>query len=291
MTKLLLSQATQSQFERFCARPNHALMIVGEVGAGKLTLAREIACSLLNVKPSQLENQAFYREFTPSGASQSVTIESIRDLKQFLYLKTTGNAKIRRVILIQDAHTMTIEAQNALLKILEEPPADTVLLLTIATTLTLKPTIMSRAQQLRLLPPTAEQVLDFFTQQGFNRSKIEKAFLLSDGQAGLLTALLNEDSEHPLVSGIAQAKQLLSASRFERMAAIDVLSKQKDFIPVLLSCFRRIAKAALHQAAAANKHELVKRWQTTLSAVYDAERQLVHNPNSKLLLSDFLLNL
>lgn len=80
------------------------------------------------------------------SANTSIRIESIRYLEHKISLSPNeGNFK---VYIIEDAHEMTIQAANAFLKTLEEPPSDTVIILTTSKPNSLLPTILSRCQQI-----------------------------------------------------------------------------------------------------------------------------------------------
>jgi DNA polymerase-3 subunit delta' len=81
---------------------------------------------------------------------QFIRIAQIRELLCTLAMKPY-EAKLR-VVIISDAHAMNPEAGNALLKILEEPPERTILILTASGTADLLPTIVSRCQQIRFNP-------------------------------------------------------------------------------------------------------------------------------------------
>ncbi len=71
-----------------------------------------------------------------------IKIDQIRGIKEFVQVKPALSK--RKVIIIDDAHTMTNQAANALLKVLEEPPEDTTFILTTDKKSTLLPTILSR---------------------------------------------------------------------------------------------------------------------------------------------------
>ncbi|HEX5680964.1 MAG TPA: DNA polymerase III subunit delta', partial [Desulfobacterales bacterium] len=85
---------------------------------------------------------------SPAGAM--IKIDQVRELCQVLTMKPY-EARVR-VVIIADAHTLNPAAGNALLKMLEEPPARTVLILTAPQTGDLLPTIVSRCQHIRFKP-------------------------------------------------------------------------------------------------------------------------------------------
>lgn len=90
-------------------------------------------------------------------------IDQIRNLLDTLAMKPYGSGL--RVVVITDAHTMNPEAGNALLKMLEEPPANTVLILTAPQTSDLLPTIVSRCQHIRFRPLTGATLTALLREQ------------------------------------------------------------------------------------------------------------------------------
>ena len=95
----------------------------------------------------------------PQGASQTIQIEQIRRMQKDIAKKPQeGRLK---VVIIQDAHRMNEQSQNCLLKTLEEPPDNTLLLLLADKTVGLLPTVLSRCQLITLenergLPPLTD---------------------------------------------------------------------------------------------------------------------------------------
>jgi DNA polymerase-3 subunit delta' len=287
MDELLIHPMTAGYLERLAKQPPHALILQGVVGIGKGTLARAYAGLLLGKK--SLANYPYFRVYQPG--TTSLGIEQVRDVQKFLQLKTAGSAKIRRVVVLLDAQTMTVEAQNALLKVLEEPPSDTVIILTVSGELAMRPTIYSRSQMVEIKVPDLEAAEVYFKSKGFSEALIRRNYLLSGGATGLLAALLQQDTEHPLVAAIEQAKQLLQAKSFERLIMVDGLAKQKEALPQLLFACKRVAQAGLQQAAAKDQAAQTKHWYNSLQAVLSAEDALAKSANTKLLLDNLMLSL
>lgn len=286
MKDILLHPKTQQAVEQILKSRPHALLLTGELGAGKYTVASYIVGELLGVKA---ESAPYVLVIQAAG--KAIGIEQIRELQKFLQLKTTGSEAIRRAIILDDADTMTIEAQNALLKILEEPPEDTVLLLAASKPHQLKPTIHSRVQALTILPPTKAAIMDFFMPKGYSGTDIDKAFMLSNGQVGLFTALLLSKNDNTLVHQIDYAKKLYGMSTFERLTKVEELSKDKASLAHLLFACKRISTSGLEQAALKSQQKAVLTWHKQLSLVLRAEESLKHNPNTKLLLTDLFISM
>lgn len=292
MHELVLHPTTKLELEQFTERPGHALLIIGSEGIGKTAIALQLACDILHLPDATaLERYPYARIISPSG--QSISIEAIRDLLHFTKLKVSDQqSAIRRVILIDEAHTMTSEAQNALLKLLEEPPEGTLFLLTITHLQDLLPTVRSRAQHLHIKQPNRQDVEQHFTTQGFSAEEVRKAHLMSGGLPGLLHALLTDQAEHPLLQSVEQARVVLRASTFERLAMVDSLAKQKLESMRLLFVLQQMAHAAIIQAA--EKHaatQSVKQWHRILDAAYNAQTALLESAQAKLVLTNLMLSL
>ncbi len=94
-------------------------------------------------------------EVVPEEPGKEILIERIRAVIEFLSLSHSGPA---RLVFIEPAEAMTINAANALLKILEEPPQGAMIVLAAARPASLPPTIRSRCQRLRIPVPDPDQV-------------------------------------------------------------------------------------------------------------------------------------
>jgi hypothetical protein len=283
---IVLHPKTQQAVEQVITSATHGLLLTGELGAGKYTVATHIVSEHLGMP---VESAPYLMTIQANG--KAIGIEQIRELQKFLQLKTVGNETIRRAVIIADADMLTIEAQNALLKILEEPPEDTVLLLTASRAHQLRPTIHSRVQTISVLPPAKPDIMDAFIKQGFSGTDIDRAYMLSNGQVGLLTALLQSKDDNTLVQRIDYAKKLYGMSTFDRLAKVDELSKDKDALKELLFACKRICTSALEQAAIKSQQKAVETWHKQLSLIITAEESLKHNPNSKLLLTDLFISM
>lgn len=286
MNDLLLHPSTKKSIANFTGSGSHAVLIHGELGAGKQKVALALAQSLLG--PRSLDLQPYFTHITPDG--KSIGIEKIRELQNFLQLKTTGQHAIRRVAVIADADRMTDEAQNALLKALEEPPADTVIILTASRLQGLKATILSRAQQLHIDRVSLDDAVEYFN-ANFAAKDIAWAHALSAGQVGLMSALLEGKNDHVLASKIEIAKKLFTSNSYERLCQVDAIAKDKDQLGELLYACKRICTSALESAAKRHSEKDIKAWHSRLSLVCDAEESLIRNINSKLLLTDLFIQI
>jgi DNA polymerase-3 subunit delta' len=154
----------------------HALLFTGIEGVGKRTAATEIAMALNCVDPQadkksrrdpsracgtcppcrQIRSNSHPDVFTVTPENNLLRIDQIRELIRTLAMKPFSAR--HRVVIIARAQTMNPEAANALLKILEEPPQQTTLILTAPHRSELLPTIVSRCRRIAFEPLSSEDL-------------------------------------------------------------------------------------------------------------------------------------
>ncbi len=140
----------------------HALLIEGESGSGRHTLAKAIAraavCRASGQRPCGTCEACRKREhpdITVYGEDATISVEAVRALRQEAYVMP--NEAAYRVMILTDAHTMLPPAQNALLKILEEPPRHVLFILLCENRARLLETIRSRCICVTMEPVSWEE--------------------------------------------------------------------------------------------------------------------------------------
>jgi len=149
--------------------PHHAYLILGPAGIGKMTIARLFAKALVcsapaqrpcgECKPCRQAEAGTHVDLStesPEGRSQTINVSQVREIQRRLTYRQVGERC--RVILIDGAGSMNVDAQNKLLKTLEEPPQRTVLVLCCLHPGQLLATVRSRCQKLSLGPVPAERL-------------------------------------------------------------------------------------------------------------------------------------
>lgn len=283
--ELLFHTSTQKALEDFIKTPSHSILLNGPLGSGKGSTATYLVAMLMDLDTDKV---ADHPHIMWINETPSIPIEAIRSAQKFMQLKVPGKSSIRRALVVEQAQTMGTEAQNAFLKLLEEPPQDTVIVLTASTTQQLLPTILSRVQQIRILAPE-KQASSQRLGADYSTSEIDRAYYLSEGYMGLMNAILQDSTEHPLVQQIQTAKSLLAGTTYDRLCKVDEIAKQKN-VTLFLQALERVCHAALQQAALKNS-AATKAWKQRLQVVVDAQHKLHHSPQSKLLLTDLFLHL
>lgn len=185
---------------------SHGWIVSGPAGAGKATLAFRIARALLEPQALkdedslQMEESVRTFRLIASGAhpdlfvaerlldekkgkyQAEITVETIRKLTGFLNRTASGGGA--RVAIVDTANDMNRNAANALLKVLEEPPAGAILLLLSASPGRLLATIRSRCRTIELPPLSDEQVIGFLTDEGVEKNTAETVTPFAKGRPG-----------------------------------------------------------------------------------------------------------
>ena len=158
----------------------HGLMLIGYSGIGKRVLAFQLAGDYLDsdkLKPKRWANYAntaneyqdsdlFHPDCNfvcPEENKTTISIDRIRSLKSFLEL--TSHQGKGKVGIIYPAESMTYSAANSLLKVLEEPPDETLLILIAESVQKLPETIMSRMQIHNIRKPSVEETVGWLNNE------------------------------------------------------------------------------------------------------------------------------
>lgn len=285
MIKIPLSSQTSDAIERVVAASHQSVGIVGAAGSGKGSVAYRLAADVVNVPVETIQDYPYL--IRVNHDSSGISVEAVRAVQRQLSLTVPGEQSIRRLVIFEDFDTAGLEAQNALLKTLEEPPSDTMILLTFSDSMAVLPTIQSRLSAVVVRPITYEAALLYGRELGVDLSTIKRAYHMSAGQAGLFAALIHE-VDHPLIQSIEAARNLLSASRFERIAAIDGITKQKNPTPILIiDALYRLLRASYHLKleSSADDPRILEVTVSRMNLVDQAFQDLRHNVNSKLVLT------
>jgi len=160
----------------------HAMLFSGVAGSGKLELAQWLIQVLLcqhpiknseshllkscrQCKTCQLyQSQTYPDHIIVSSQTKSIGVDEVRLVSRFLEKKS--HIGINKTVLIPMAEKMTVSAANALLKTLEEPTDNSVIVLLSCDADSLLPTIISRSRLINLRPPVGNALLDGLVKNG-----------------------------------------------------------------------------------------------------------------------------
>lgn len=204
---------------------SHGYIFSGPSMVGKSLVARSFAGYLENGKLEEPEILIDAQVFSsPSGGT--VGIDTVREIKQFLWQKPVKSP--RRMAIIDGAERLTPEAQNALLKIAEEPPPSSLLVLITSDTESLLETLRSRLQAVYFSLVRKDEIAGWL-EKDLDMSKVEAEKLAKNsfGKPGFAMTL---KSDKRLADSINTAEKFFQLAGETRSAFIKELIKPDDFV-------------------------------------------------------------
>lgn len=267
----------QTAISSYCKDPVHALLIIGPKGSGKGYIIDQIIELMIN-KYINIEKYSI----VPEKDKKNISIDQIKLLQSSLRTKKPNHT----MVIIKDSDLLTLESQNSLLKMLEEPPNNVHFLLTTSYSNNILITIKSRVNTWQYIPPSKEQLLDFIS--SYNQSQNADSLLaLSGGRMGLLSALLKDNDNHPLRQSIEEAKELLTESSAKRILRVDQLAKDTEKTATLLDALLLVCIAATKKSA--SKGLTYNNWLLRAKYVQEAIIQNSSKVQAKLFLTRLFL--
>jgi len=245
-------------------RLGHAYLFTGPAQIGKATLARAMAMAInctAEARPCgacrpcvriATNTHVDVRVVAPEG--ERLKIDQVRELQRELSLSPVEARK--RVAILDDFERATIEAMNALLKTLEEPPSNVVLVVMAPEAELLLPTIVSRCQIVALRPLTIAQVRDALVGRwGVDAGRADLLAHLSGGRIGwAVNAAKDKSILERRAARLDHLQSLLRASRVERFAYAESLARSaadaREAIDAWRTWWRDVMLAAARGGAA-----------------------------------------
>lgn len=268
---------------------SHCYLLEGPAGAGKKTLAKIMAAAMecestlageqpCGVCPAckKVLGQGHPDVITVDSDTATVPIRLIREMQTDAYIRP--NEGKRKIYLIPRAHTMQRPAQNALLKLLEEPPAYCSFLLMAESSEQLLPTVRSRAVTLTLFPLSDGELRTALKERAPDADPeiLSAAAEESQGYLGQALSLL-ENPEQPFARETAALLAAFSAGdELKLLTALVPLEKLKrqDFLALLTRLYRIFTRAMAGGAGSAEVRQLAEK--NTRQQLYTAAQTISH---------------
>lgn len=214
----------------------HAFLLSGPHGTGKRTCANYLTQTILCASPQAPCGQCPACKKVLAGLhpdvhvvgeeEKSISVDSIRALRDQLALRPFEAD--RHIALIPRADRMTAQAQNALLKTLEEPAGGNVFFLLTDQPGAMLPTIVSRCRRLRFSPVSVEACAEILVEKGVEPGRARLAAACAQGVVGRALEIAGDEDYLPLREKALSSLKALSGGKAGVARAISFLGEGKS---------------------------------------------------------------
>lgn len=220
-SNLVIEDVTRQLLVAFIKNPSHGLLLTGEEGVGLYTIACELGISVY-------PNGSMLTVMPEDG--KDITIDQIRAL----YGDTKSMHEDGLVVVIDDGDTLSIPAQNALLKLLEEPPHDTLFIITSHNPGKMLATIHSRVSTIEVRHVT-KNVSDAYVESHVNDSnkRLQISFLAQGRPAEITRLARDEDRFNTRASVIRDARSFIQGTMYDRLSIANRYTQREDAIGLM----------------------------------------------------------
>ncbi len=231
-------------------RIHHAYCFVGPKYVGKRHVAKIIAQKLLGVNDVNISSDyiCIKQELNPKTkkTKKDISIDQIKRLRNFLSMTSASGG--HKVAIIECADKMNIAASNALLKTLEEPTKNTVIILTVQNDDMLLPTILSRVHSLRLMPVDNKILFDDLKSTYGDVDLYKEIIGWSRGLSGLAIRLLSDtEQKNEYLQEIERFNGFINRPFSDKLKAVNSIFgdksdhiKQRQYIIFVLNIWQSI---------------------------------------------------
>lgn len=272
---------------------SHSYLFSGEDGVGKKLFAKEFAKMILCLSDDKYcnkcsscikfdsENNPDFVMLQPDG--NSIKIAQIREMQENVYKKPIVSDK--KVLIIDDSDKMTEEAQNSLLKTLEEPPEYTIIILVTSNENKLLNTIKSRCLKIGFNNINKTELMQYISSEKIMENPSDNLLAMSNGSIGKLIKInqnLEEYSEiekntNSLINGnISNIVELINN--------FNVLYKSKDIIANLLDYMVVIIYEYIKK-----NMDYRRKFLNLISIIENTKKRLMSNTNYDMCIDNLLL--
>lgn len=280
--KNILIQATKNN------KVSHSYMFLGNSGIGKKCIAKEFAKSILCIGEDKYcnkckscieydgQNNPDFTIIEPDG--NSIKIEQIREMQKRIQEKPIISKN--KVYIIDNADLMTKEAQNCLLKTLEEPPEFITIILIGSNENGFLTTIKSRCMIMHFKPIENDKLANFL-RENYNINNVTQSMLeLFQGSIGKAIELKDKEEQYSIIAKAIE--QMKRKDLIDIAKDLEILYKSKDEIYEMLDYINvillRMAKADYS-------------YTNCIQIVENTKKRLKQNGNYDMCIDDMLFNM
>ncbi len=267
----------------------HSVIICGERGLGKKTLARHLAKQLLcergdgvpcnSCRSCRLIDKGVHPDVITAQPSDTgnYRVEDIREIASSAYIAPNESKYKVYIIPDLDASVQTLDKiQNIMLKLIEEPPDSAVIILTARSKEIFLETIISRTLLLEAEPVGFASAQAYLIDKGYDKAIAEEAVRRNGANIGKCLEYAENDELRSIADAALEASAAIASSdEYTLMRVLSVGDYKKDEFITLLSFMQRITRDATRlKAGASTPHPYSSRVCTELGQAY-SQRRLV----------------
>jgi DNA polymerase-3 subunit delta' len=259
-------------------------------------------------KPCQLFSESSNPDFQELFfEGKSISVEEIREILKTIVIKPVYSKY--KVILINDADEMTLQAQNALLKSLEEPPEYLIFILTVKSSTAIAQTIRSRCQRI-LFPKLSDDEIKYILKSKYGERIVNKDFVVSysDGVIGTAIKMAESGSSFELRDSVIESvSKLLAGSKNDVFRIYELFEQNESNIDFIMQIMLLYFRDLLIYSKTRNSSLLINsdkkdmiisdadigftEIMNSINSVWDACKSLDYNVNYQLSIETLLMKI
>ena len=276
-TRPVVAGRVLGQLQALAANPLHAILIVG----GDAQNSGEVSsfAGELIAKANNLSQRSIY-----DIDKYPLNIEDIRNLRVIASQRGSKNGTIQTIVILRHADSLSIEAQNALLKSLEEPSVGLVYILGANTKSSLLSTIRSRVHEITLGLPSVEDFRAAF--KNTETDQLDAAYRASNGSVVRFNAYINGDT-----ATLDLAKNIISEPLHARLMRSAAIGEDREQAISVIESLQSVLRFLLHRAVKSEDQPATIKLTTSLELAHKTKQAIRANANSKIELDRLFVNL
>lgn len=251
-------------------RTAHSLLICGEKGSGRKLIAKYYTQALMceapdNGRPCGVCNSCrnIDKDIHPdviypekSGKLGNYSVTTARDVIADAYVKP-NNSSGCKVYIFADCHNVDLRTQNALLKLIEEPPDYAYFIFTGGSKSEFLPTIISRCVCFNTSPCTEEEAAQSLADSGYEQADVKKAVSCFHGNIGMCESYINDEELRKRVDLTKSiADSIIRKDEYALGVGLFALGKEREDVREVLSMLDKLMRDAAVLEKDGNAHTI-----------------------------------
>ena len=276
MEKPIINESSNALLQAMIKNLPQSMLLTGPNGVGLGTIAKYVADQIGGVKLLVLPEKN--EKIDPENGT--ISVDSIRNLRH----ETRSIQSSKLVVVIDYAEKMGTQAQNAFLKLLEEPGSSIYFILATHSPSKLLPTITSRAQTVNIRPISLDLSLSLISDLEIkSKDEINKIIFMAQGLPAEITRLATDSDYLESRSNIMRdARDLLKATVYEKLLVANKYKDDRDKSLILIDFASKILQ---HSITTKPNFELISQ----IDKLLVCQKQLQANSNVRLSLSNLVV--